>query len=101
MDISVTTEGSVAKLQMSGHFDFSAHRAFREAYDPVLSKGGIKELEIDLGRVDYLDSSALGMLLLLRERAQAAGKSVLLCKPSISVMQILEIANFNKLFAIR
>ena len=34
------------------------------------------ELEIDLAAVDYLDSSALGMLLMLREKAQAADKTV-------------------------
>lgn len=101
MDISVSTVGAVAKMEMSGRFDFNMHRAFREAYDPVLSKGGIQSLEIDMGRVEYLDSSALGMLLLLRERAQTARVSVVLCRPSSAVMQILEIANFNKLFGIR
>lgn len=101
MDINVTIEGAVARLRMDGRFDFSLHRAFKEAYEPVFGKGGIQSLEIDLGRVEYLDSSALGMLLLLRERAQVARVSVVLCKPSPTVMQILEIANFNKLFAVR
>lgn len=101
MDINVSTQGSVARIEMSGRFDFSLHRAFKDAYDPLMSKAGIQNLEIDLSKVEYLDSSALGMLLLLRERAQAANVSVALCKPSATVMQILEIANFNKLFTLR
>jgi len=40
------------------------------------------------------------MLLMLRERAAAAGKSLKLCKPGTGVAQILEIANFSKLFTI-
>ena len=60
----------------------------------------MSELEIDLGEVDYLDSSALGMLLMLREKAQAANKKIVLSNCKGSVRQVLEIANFGKLFTI-
>lgn len=100
MDIKVTTEGTVAKLHMKGRFDFNVHRSFKEAYDPLLHQNGINSLDIDLGEVEYLDSSALGMLLLVRERAEAVGKPVVLSRPSPTVAQILDIANFKKLFTI-
>lgn len=57
-------------------------------------------MELDLSGVDYLDSSALGMLILLRERAHSTGKKVILSGPNAAVRGILEIANFNKLFTI-
>jgi anti-anti-sigma factor len=101
MDITVTTSATAATIRMNGRFDFNAHRSFKEAYDPLLRQTGIGNLEIDLGGVEYLDSSALGMLLLVRERAEAEGKEVILCKPNASIRQILDIANFGKLFAIR
>lgn len=101
MDIKVTTDGPVAKLHMKGRFDFNVHRPFKDAYDPLLQQDGINSLEIDMSEVEYLDSSALGMLLLVRERAEAAGKHVALLHPNPTVAQILEIANFRKLFAIR
>lgn len=101
MDIKVTTAESVATITMNGRFDFSAHRDFKDAYDPLLRQKGISSIEINLADVVYLDSSALGMLLLLHERAQAEDKEVVLCRPSSTVMQILDIANFGKLFAIR
>jgi len=101
MDIKVTATGSVAVITMNGRFDFSAHRAFKDAYDPLLQQPGIATLEINLAGVVYMDSSALGMLLLLHERAQAGGKEVVLCRASSNVMQILDIANFGKLFTIR
>jgi HptB-dependent secretion and biofilm anti anti-sigma factor len=97
----VTTAGATAIISMSGRFDFNVHRAFREAYDPLLPQKDISSLEIDLGGVEYLDSSALGMLLLLRERAATEGKEVVLCKPGDTVRKILDIANFAKLFTIR
>jgi anti-anti-sigma factor len=45
-----------------------------------------------------MDSSALGMLLQLREHAGGSNQSVLIrnCNPEIA--EILRISNFNKLF---
>jgi anti-anti-sigma factor len=101
MDIKVTTVGSVATINMNGRFDFSAHRSFRDAYDSLLKQKDITCLEVDLANVVYIDSSALGMLLLLHERAHQEGKEIVLCRASSAVMQILDIANFGKLFTIR
>jgi len=100
MLIKVLVSGSVANIEMTGRFDFSAHRAFKDAYDPLLQQQAITSLEIILANVEYMDSSALGMLLLLHERAEAKGKKVVLCRANTTVMQILDIANFGKLFTI-
>ena len=101
MEVKVTTAGSTATIYMKGRFDFSAHRSFKEAYDPLLQQKNISSVEINLAEVVYMDSSALGMLLLLHERALAEGKEVALSKANSTVMQILDIANFRKLFTIR
>jgi HptB-dependent secretion and biofilm anti anti-sigma factor len=101
MDIRITTNESTATLILDGRFDFNAHRTFKEAYDSLLKRKGIANLEINLTGVSYLDSSALGMLLLLRERADSEGISVALTRPSGTVAQILDIANFGKVFTIR
>ena len=61
----------------------------------------MREITIHFGEVDYLDSSALGMLLLLREKAEGTGKSVILAGLHGTVKQVLDIANFGKLFSIR
>ena len=101
MEIKVTNTGSIATLFMKGRFDFSAHRSFKDAYDSLLQQKNITGVEINLAEVVYMDSSALGMLLLLHERAQADGKEVVLSRANPTVMQILDIANFGKLFTIR
>jgi HptB-dependent secretion and biofilm anti anti-sigma factor len=100
MSISTTVTGNTATINMTGRFDFNVQRDFKEAYDPHLNNAAVTAIEVDLAGVNYLDSSALGMLLMLRERATASGKSLKLCKPTASVAQILDIANFAKLFTI-
>ncbi len=89
-----------AVISLQGRFDFSAHREFRSLCGPALESKEVRELEIDLGRVEYLDSSALGMLLLLRERADEARKRVRLSNCRGAVRQVLDTANFGKLFQI-
>ena len=100
MDIKVTTAEPVATLSMSGRFDFGSHRSFKQAYDLLLPQKAITRLEINLADVTYMDSSALGMLLLLHERAQAEGKEIVLTRANPTIRQTLDIANFGKLFTI-
>lgn len=91
----------VARISMSGRFDFQIHREFKDAYTPLLGNAAVKQIEIEMSKLDYLDSSALGMLMLLSERAKAVNRSVTLVNPSGVVAQVLEVANFNRLFAIK
>jgi len=101
VQIKTSVANSNAKIAMTGRFDFNSHRQFREAYQQVLDNPEVKEIELDLGAVDYLDSSALGMLLLLREKATAAHMTIALTNCRGVVQQVLEVASFNKLFTIR
>lgn len=100
MDIHISNGGGRAVIGLAGRFDFNEQRAFKNAYDPLLQQAEVATVEINLANIEYLDSSALGMLMLFRERAKAVGKSVLLSNPNTTVAQILDIANFKKLFTI-
>ncbi len=101
MQIANEVSGDRATLKLGGRFDFHSHRDFRSAYEKILETGAVREIVIDFGEVDYLDSSALGMLLLLREKAEGSGKNVVLAELRGTVKQVLDIANFGKLFSIR
>lgn len=100
MSINTVVNGSTATIHINGRFDFNKQRDFKDSYEPQLNNAAVNAIEIHLDGVDYLDSSALGMLLMLRERTAAVGKSLKLCKPGAGVAQILDIANFSKLFKI-
>ena len=89
-----------ATLTINGRFDFSIHRNFRANYEEILGSHKINEIAVDLQNVDYVDSSALGMLLLLREKSMAENIKMRLINPKLAVRQVLEIANFEKLFSI-
>jgi anti-anti-sigma factor len=101
MQTLVHTDGGVAKIQLRGRFDFGSHREFKTSYEAPLGAAGVSELHIDMGGVEYLDSSALGMLLILKERAGATNKRVAITNCRGAVKQVLDIANFSKLFPIK
>lgn len=101
MQIASQMDDARAVLSLNGRFDFHSHRDFRMAYEAALEAGAVREIEINFAGVDYLDSSALGMLLLLREKAESLGKHVVLAGLRGTVKQVLDIANFGKLFAVK
>ncbi len=100
MQIATEVDAGKAVLKLNGRFDFHSHRDFRSAYESALEEADVRDVVINFQDVDYLDSSALGMLLLLREKAEAAGKTVSLAGLQGMVKQVLDIANFGKLFAV-
>ncbi len=100
MHTNVTKADGEAVVRLSGRFDFNAHREFRAAYEPLMTDSSVRSVNIDMGGVEYLDSSALGMLLMLRDKSGAANKALALVNIPAPVKQVLEIANFGKLFKI-
>jgi anti-anti-sigma factor len=99
MQTNVTVDEGRAVIRLQGRFDFNAHRDFREAIDTALASPAVA-IAVDFDGVEYLDSSALGMLLMLRDRAKGASREVTLTSCRGAVRQILDIANFGKLFSI-
>jgi HptB-dependent secretion and biofilm anti anti-sigma factor len=94
----VSPDGRGLTISVEGRFDFSAHRDFRESYErPNVDPD---HYTVDLRETTYLDSSALGMLLLLRDHAggDAAEVKIVNCNPD--VRKILTISNFEQLFDI-
>ena len=98
---NISNDGSTVTIQISGRFDFGIHREFRNAYEKAEVNTGAPRYVVDLGGTEYMDSSALGMLLLLREHAggDRSDVSIVNCRPVIK--EILDIANFDKLFSIK
>lgn len=83
---------------VEGQFNFSLHQHFRDAYSKYSNQGAV--FTVDLSRTDYMDSSALGMLLLLKDHATSVSGKLVIHKPNAAVAKILEIAKFQRLMEI-
>lgn len=98
MSLSTTTANGTVTIAVTGKFDFNVHRDFREAYK--VKANGESKYVIDLSGTEYMDSSALGMLLLLREHAGGESARISIENARSEIKDILTIANFQKLFTI-
>lgn len=98
MSISVEnrTQEQTLIISIDGRFDASCHDEFSKSYQHVDSKG--TRFEIDLSKTDYIDSSALGMLLVLRERAGGREAKITLKGYNHSIAKILSLSRFEELF---
>lgn len=85
-------------IKVSGRFDFGVHQDFRKATEKATQE--IKTIVVDMTNADYVDSSALGMLLVLRDKVGDNRNAVLIKNAKPDVKKILEIANFDKLFTL-
>lgn len=100
MQTNVLKDADQAVIKLVGRFDFNTHRDFRGAYEPLIVDTEVRSVSVDFSGVDYLDSSALGMLLMLRDKLGGVNKEVVLTGVRGNVKQVLDIANFSKLFKI-
>ncbi len=100
MQATIKVSERKALIRLSGRFEFSEHRVFKDILDEALQSKDVDEVVVDLAAVEYLDSSALGMLLMFRDKAKSHSKRSSLANPSAAAKQILDIAHFEKIFPI-
>ncbi len=100
MSVTAQMDQEAQKLTIAieGRFDFSAHKEFRESYENLSEKP--QSFSVDMADANYIDSSALGMLLLLRDHAGGDQAEVEIVNCSPDVKKILTISNFDQLFKI-
>lgn len=85
-------------ISIAGRFDFSIQQQFREAYENQAQKPSV--YTVDLRQADYMDSAALGMLLLLREYGGDGKVPVKIVNVKPPIRKILDIAGFDSMFEI-
>ena len=100
MNFTSRIEERTATIGLDGRFTFEAHPAFKACTREALETGSLEKVVLDMEQVTYLDASSLGMILLLREAAEARQVTIVLHRPSPAVMNLLEVVRFERLFQI-
>lgn len=97
MPITITTDANVTRISISERFDYSIHTEFRTAYKDTPAD---TTFIIDMTRASYMDSAALGMMLLLLEHTGDDKTKVSVIGCNSEIKKILTIAKFHNLFTI-
>ncbi len=94
----VSEDNKDISIAIEERFDFSVHQSFRDAYAGCDQIGS--NFVLDLTKTTYMDSSALGMILLLKDHVEKISGSLKITNPNEAVNKILEIAQFHRLMTI-
>ncbi len=84
---------------LAGEIDAHTAPALAAHLDPLPAGQG--ELVLDVAEVEFMDSSALRVLIEAHERAQAAGRHLILQSPTSAVLRLLEVSGVADHLTIR
>lgn len=98
MGVATQVSAGVVTIQVDGNFDIGCYDDFNKSLNENLNSA--TKFVIDLAKTSYMDSSALGMLLLLREKTSGGAVAVEFTNVNEEVMKILKVAKFDQLFTI-
>lgn len=88
-------------IKLPERFDFSYHKTFYVHTANALAQTSHTEIIADFSEVEYLDSSALGMLVMLQKKCAELNKKVVVMNASGMAHDILQMANMSKIVEIR
>lgn len=91
-----TSDEAVVIFRIEGRFNFGIHEKFRQAYQGTWRPG--VHYVLDMRSVEYLDSSALGMLLLMREYVGEGSGVIRILGCSAPIKDVFLRARFDQFF---
>ena len=80
-----------------GKFTFADNPLFRDVLDRI-GRPEVKSIIFEFAQVDFIDSAALGMLLLAHEEAKRREKDITIASAGGHVKRILDMARFDQFF---
>jgi anti-anti-sigma factor len=98
MPAKVEFMGDIARIVLSGSFDFSTQANLADAIDQALKHTGAREIQVDMTSATFIDSSVIRALLRLQNEAQAVGKSLSIWNCNEYIREIFTIGGFDQMF---
>ena len=99
MDHSFNAKDGSLEIVLKNKFTFQDNKIFAPILEDV-AKSIYKTVTIDLKNAEFIDSAALGILLLTRDKCEKSFSKLVIKNPTGQVKQMFDISRFNDLFDI-
>lgn len=99
MEYTKRIKEQACEIAIKGRFTFADHKEFRSIFN-LLTDKDVKSIRLDFKGVEFIDSAALGILLLARDEAQKHAKDLVIQNPSGQVKLMFEVSRFYDIFNI-
>lgn len=100
MTIVHVVQGQSIRVALKGDLDLTTAEPLREALDKLVDRYRDKNLVLDLGEVDFVDSSGLGVILGRYRRLAAQSRTIGLVGVKASVRAVLELAGIDSIMSV-
>lgn len=100
MEIIRSTDNGDFTLTLKGAFTFADNNTFRHVLSSIPNPD-VRQVIFDLKQVEFIDSAALGMLLLAHDESIKHQKPVILRGAEGQVGKMLQMACFDQYFVIQ
>ncbi len=99
METAISQHDSTLEISISGKFTFADNAPFRDILQKF-KESGTQQAILDFSRLEFIDSAALGMLLLAREEADASNVRLSIKSPTGQPLKMFQVSRFEDLFTI-
>ncbi len=97
MNIEIKEDQKVVSVIIHGDIEMMTIKEFKEKLF-TLGQNIDKDIELDLSKVDYIDSSGVGVLISLMKIQKKKEKSLKIVKVSPQVMNVLQLSSLSDIF---
>lgn len=99
LSLSVERNGADAVVMVGGELEFGTAAPLRTTLLD-LAHDGAGTLVLDLGSVEFIDSTGISLLVQAKQRLEAQGSRLVLRQPAPRVVRVLEVAGLREFFEI-
>jgi anti-sigma B factor antagonist len=99
LDLETSTQGSASVITLRGEIDVYTAPRLRQALIDLVSRGAT-DIVVDMDKVDFLDSTGLGVLVGGLKRVKSNEGDLRLVVTQDRIMKIFDITGLSKVFPI-
>lgn len=99
MEITQNSSKSATAIVFKGKLTFADYKHFQDFFQK-LEQSAPSQIDVRLGELEFIDSSGIGMLLLLKEKCDQKNVSLIVHQPQGQVKKMFEVAQLDKVFSI-
>jgi anti-anti-sigma factor len=97
IDITSRDENGVTVVEIEGKMNTGASPDAEKYLNGLLDEGATKLL-LNLENLDYIASTGLRVILSTGKKLAGVGGKLVICKPNLTVMDVLKMSGFSQMF---
>lgn len=99
MQVTFSRQAGVLVASPAGRVDSANSLGFREALESGIPSGE-RALLLDLGRLSYMSSAGLRVLLMVARKFQGPGNAIGVCSLSAALQSVMSLSGFDKIMPV-